>query len=129
MKLFLPLLLCLTLCFSCNEEKNNTNPEVLNSSSISEKTPAVAVNANSKVSMEISGMMCEIGCVRTIKSHLSKMEGITNVKMDFDTARAVDYAIVEFDSNFIQGNQMKAEIEDIANGIYQVKAFEKMKLK
>ncbi|MFK8038054.1 MAG: heavy-metal-associated domain-containing protein [Crocinitomicaceae bacterium] len=75
-------------------------------------------NATCKIS--IKGMTCEIGCVRTVKSHLSKMNGVLNVKMDFDTSRTVDFSGVEFDKNMISEDEMKAEIESIANGIYTV---------
>ncbi|MFD1551948.1 hypothetical protein DNU06_01385 [Putridiphycobacter roseus] len=125
MKILLTATLLSTLFLSCNEANTKTTTPKIQTENTLPKT----VSANSKTSFEVSGMMCEIGCVRTIKSHLSKMEGVTNIYMDFDTARAVDYSIVEFDSNFVNNKDMKAEIEDIANGIYEVTTIEKLALK
>ena len=75
-------------------------------------------NATAKLSIE--GMTCEIGCVRTVKSHLSKMEGVFEIDMDFDTSRVIDFSTVEFDTNLVSLADMKMEIESIANGIYHI---------
>jgi mercuric ion binding protein len=76
--------------------------------------------ANASSTFTIEGMTCEIGCVRTVKSHLSKMKGVIDINIDFDTARVKDYSTVNFDDRFVSEADIKAEIESIANGLYKV---------
>jgi len=112
-KFFVPLLL---LCFvSCQSTEN----EIEFVESIQQNTAYIASH-NATSTLSIEGMTCEIGCVRTVKSHLSKMNGILTVDMNFDTARTIDYSTVEFDTNLISETEMQAEIESIANGIYNI---------
>jgi len=114
MKLILYLLVCFSF-FACNNQQENSSQKEDNAQTL-ELT--AQHNASSKFSIE--GMTCEIGCVRTVKSHLSKMEGVIEIEMDFDTARTVDYSIVHYDKNLVSESEMKTEIESIANGIYSV---------
>lgn len=87
------------------------------SSKTIKETPATH-NSTSKFSIE--GMTCEIGCVRTVKSHLSKMNGVLAINMDFDTSRTINFSTIEYDKNMVSEEEMQAEIESIANGIYHV---------
>lgn len=116
MKVLLACCLFIVL-FSCSESKKQE--ETLNDNHNEE---IVAVNPvhNTTSTLSIEGMTCEIGCVRTVKSHLSKMNGVINIEMDFDTSRSVNFSTVDFDNNLISEQEMKEEIESIANGIYSV---------
>lgn len=76
--------------------------------------------ADSKVILEIAGMTCEMGCVSTIRNHVTQMKGNTNFEMDFNTERETDFATIEFDSRLLTTDEITAEIESIAQGIYSV---------
>ena len=102
---------------ACSGNSNTEKPFPNESSEeISLTTPI----HNSTSTFSIEGMTCEIGCVRTVKSHLSKMNGVIDIEMKFDTARTVDYSVVKFDSKLVSETEMKDEIESIANGLYSV---------
>lgn len=101
---------------SCNDSAHESTENLAKEN---ETTEITAVK-NDSVRFSIEGMTCEIGCVRTVKSRLSKMNGVLTIDMDFDTARTLDYANVTFDNRLVTTNDMKKEIESIANGIYSV---------
>ena len=100
-------LLILTLIFvSCGDKK----------SSIEQKKtkPAkeqLAANLKS-VEVDIKGMTCEIGCARTIQSKLSKVDGITYAKVNFDTKKG----IFTYDANKLSKNDIVKKIDKIAGG-------------
>ncbi|MFK8044408.1 MAG: heavy-metal-associated domain-containing protein [Crocinitomicaceae bacterium] len=114
MKPILYLLACLSF-FACkNQQENSNDKEELAS------TQQLIPEHNASTKISITGMTCEIGCVRTVKSHLSKMDGVIEIEMDFDTARTINYSVIQYDKNIVSENEMRTEIESIANGIYQV---------
>jgi len=78
------------------------------------------LKADSKIRMEISGMTCEMGCVSTIRNHVTTMKGVTKFEMDFTKERPTDFSTIEFDSRVISGKDIQTEIESIAQGIYSV---------
>ena len=70
-----------------------------------------------KVSLNIEGMTCEIGCARTIQSKLSKTEGVKFAEVNF----AEKHGIVEYDASLISENQIVEVVEKIAGGdLYKV---------
>ena len=73
--------LSLTNC-SENPPKTATPPAL----TTTVKTVAIQTET---VEMTIEGMMCAIGCAATIEKKLAKSEGIEEVKVDFDTNKAL----------------------------------------
>ena len=86
---------------ACNNEPKKT--EV--------KQEITAVNLQ-KVSLNISGMTCEIGCAKTIQSKLSKKGGIASAKVIFKDS----LAIVEYDANKISKTDIIAFVDGVAGG-------------
>jgi len=108
------------LIFACNTE--NTNESDNAAIQVIEKT-AIAkedIKEDSQIVMEISGMTCEMGCVSTIRNHVTQMKGSTNFEMNFDTERETDFATIAFDSRLLSQEDIKEEIESIAQGLYSV---------
>ena len=64
------------------------------------------------VSLNISGMTCEIGCAKTIQSKLSKKEGVASAKVIFTDS----IAKVEFDANKTSKEDLISFIDGIAGG-------------
>ncbi|MFY0602536.1 MAG: heavy-metal-associated domain-containing protein [Flavobacteriaceae bacterium] len=64
------------------------------------------------ISLDISGMTCEIGCAKLIQSKLSKKEGITMAKVVFKDS----IANVNFDANKISTKEIIGLIDGIADG-------------
>ena len=64
------------------------------------------------VSLNISGMTCEIGCAKTIQSKLSKKEGVASAKVVFTDS----IATINFDANKTSTEDLTAFINGIAGG-------------
>ena len=110
MKKLIVLLLVFT-AFSCNETKKKS----MNAKVETEKTEVVA-NYKS-IEVEIEGMTCEIGCARLIQSKLSKVEGVTYAKVNFESKKG----IFTFDSNKLDKAAITEKISNIAGGdLYSV---------
>lgn len=64
------------------------------------------------VSLNISGMTCEIGCAKTIQSKLSKKDGVASAKVVFKDSAAT----VAFDANKTSSEDLITFINGIAGG-------------
>ncbi|MFD2567163.1 cation transporter [Pseudotenacibaculum haliotis] len=89
---------------SCKKEAEKK--EVTN-----EKTEVLAADLQT-VSLNISGMTCEIGCAKTIQSKLSKKEGVASAKVVFTDSLAT----IEFDKNRTSKEDLISFIGGIAGG-------------
>jgi len=108
---FLFIALAGMVFLSCNEA-NKTTSNTVEPSNDTE----LAVNLQ-KISLNIEGMTCEIGCAKTIESKLSKAEGVTMASISFDKKQG----IVEFDANKTTTKKITAVVEKIAGGdLYEV---------
>ena len=107
---FLIVLLLLVSCQEKNEKKGAEKKIVTNKK-------VMAIADVKKVSLNIEGMTCEIGCARTIQSKLSKTKGVKSAKVNFEEKKGV----VEYDANKISEKQIIAIVEHIAGGdLYKV---------
>lgn len=71
-----------------------------------------------KVSVEIAGMTCEMGCAKLIESKLAKKQGVKNAEVSFKDSTG----IILFDKNTISQKEIVSTIEKIADGeLYKVK--------
>ena len=76
--------------------KQNTTPEVktVEVATITRTPKTLDPNATyAKAEFTISGMVCEIGCAKTIEKKLANMEGVKFATVDFDKK----LAMVEYD--------------------------------
>ena len=92
--------------FSCNETKKETEIE---KSEISKQE--IAANLKS-IEVEIEGMTCEIGCARMIQSKLSKVEGVTYSKVNFEAKKGQ----FTYDPNKLSKQDVVSKINGIAGG-------------
>jgi Cu+-exporting ATPase len=81
MKNTLLILVLIITTISCNNNKKETNLEKLKTNK-----PALAASYKS-LEVEIEGMTCEIGCARTIQSKVSKVDGVTYSKVNFEAKK------------------------------------------
>ena len=67
---------------------------------------------NAKITMDIEGMTCAMGCARAIEVELNNIEGIEGAKVDFESANAIlsyngslisESSIVNFVNNYRDG--------------------------
>ncbi|WP_075340825.1 cation transporter [Tenacibaculum agarivorans] len=66
------------------------------------------------VSLNISGMSCEVSCAKTIESKLAKKEGVLEAKVIFNDSLAT----VKYDANKINKGDLISVIEGIG-GLYK----------
>tara|TARA_R110001583_G_scaffold28190_2_gene100365 strand:- start:5456 stop:5821 length:366 start_codon:yes stop_codon:yes gene_type:complete len=104
MKKIASLLIIVLITVSCNETKKEDSTTTANKKE-------VAANYKS-IEVEIEGMTCEIGCARLIQSKLSKVDGITYTKVDFESKKG----IFTFDSNKLTKEDIALNVSKIADG-------------
>lgn len=106
MKKIILLLFLVSISISCKDTVNKSE----------EKQPIVAASYKT-VAMDIEGMTCEIGCARTIQSKVSKIEGVTYSKVDFDAKKGY----FTYDQHKINDEFIAKKIKGIAGGnLYRV---------
>ncbi|WP_456423460.1 heavy-metal-associated domain-containing protein [Lutibacter sp.] len=111
MKKIIPILILTFLFISCSENKKETVAK----KSEDQKTE-VAANYKS-IEVDIEGMTCEIGCARTIQSKLSKVDGVTYSKVNFEAKKG----IFTYDSNKLSEQDITNKISGIGGGdLYSV---------
>lgn len=106
MKKAISVLTIAFVLFSCTEtkkENSTAKPGI--------EKQEVAANYKS-IEVEIEGMTCEIGCAKTIESKLSKVEGITYSKVNFE-AKIGQFT---FDENKISQEDIAKKIDGIGGG-------------
>ncbi|WP_456464287.1 heavy-metal-associated domain-containing protein [Lutibacter sp.] len=111
MKNIIYTLLITFLFISCNENKKETVAK-----KIEVKNTEVAASYKS-IEIDIEGMTCEIGCAKTIQSKLSKVDGVTYSKVNFETKKG----IFTYDSNKLNKKDIVNKITGIGGGdLYSV---------
>ena len=73
--------------------------------------------SNQTVKLNISGMTCEHGCKNAIETKVAKVEVVSNVKVDFETA----VADISYDPSKTNPGDIIAVIQGIGGGLYQAK--------
>jgi copper chaperone CopZ len=66
--------------------------------------------------LEIKGMMCEVGCVAKVKKELLEQKGVSNVTVNFDIDREIDFATIEYDPKIETVQSLASVVTNIADG-------------
>ena len=99
MKPFLLSLTCLFVLFACTQQPKPAIKEINTHVEITKDSIA---NNLSEASFSISGMTCKMGCAKTIEKNLSKMEGVQQASVDFETSLAT----VLYNSSILQTDDL-----------------------
>jgi copper chaperone CopZ len=89
-----------------------------------DRNPAQEEQASDEVSTKnllvvdyaIEGMVCAMGCAKTIQDEVADMDGVTACDVDFEEGKAE----IEFDQSIVSEKEIIAKIESIADGQYKV---------
>ncbi|PID68789.1 MAG: heavy metal transporter [Flavobacteriales bacterium] len=102
---------------SCkNKESEATVNSNSNAVTVADDSPIDPANLK-KVSFNIEGMTCEIGCAKTIQSKLAKSKGVQNAVVNFDEK----LGNVTYDSSKISVESIVEIVEKIGGGdLYSV---------
>lgn len=99
MKSFIFSLTCLVVLFACTQQPK---PEIKEVSTNVQMNQKVIDGELSEASFSISGMMCKMGCAKAIETNLSKMEGVQQASVDFETSLAT----VLYNSSILQTDDL-----------------------
>lgn len=94
--------------YSCSKTSEADNLQV------PPKTDVAIVVPNKLLSLEISGMTCEMGCGSEIRKKLIATGAVERVKFDFKMGREVNKAEISFDNTKISEDKI-AEIVSLMN--------------
>jgi copper chaperone CopZ len=89
-----------------------------------EQEQAPKVEANATLSVEIEGMMCEMGCGGSIRKELKSTGGVARVQYDFEEDREVNTAIISFDSNKVSAAEMIKRIKTMNDKQFTVHSYQ-----
>ncbi|NMH27032.1 heavy-metal-associated domain-containing protein [Flavobacterium silvaticum] len=76
------------------------------------KSMTMAAAKPETASFKIDGMVCAVGCAKTLEKKLAAMDGVSKVSIDFEKKEAV----VEFDANKQTPEKLAAAVESTADG-------------
>ena len=105
MKSFVFSLSLLFAVFACTQ---HSKPEIKEVSTTAQMNGKVIDGELSETSFSISGMMCKLGCAKTIETNLSKMEGVQEASVDFETSLAT----VIYNSSIVQTDDLVKTVTD-----------------
>ena len=98
MKLIATFLLFIFLFSACSAEKNDN--KVIRKVSVKSYVAPI-VHADRLLTIEIEGMMCEMGCGASIRKELKGTAAVSSVEYDFVEDREVNVAKIAFDKDKI----------------------------
>lgn len=104
---FFWMLFLMLVAFSCSSDKSST-------------TPSEGIHARKVASIEIKGMVCEMGCGSEIRKSLKASGAVSSCDFDFKEGRDINTASVLFDDSKISVSQLKTIIEGLNNHQYSV---------
>ena len=105
MKSFVFSLTLLFAVFACTQ---HSKPEIKEVTTTAQMNGKVIDGELSETSFSISGMMCKMGCAKTIETNLSKMEGVQEAYVDFETSLAT----VIYNSSIVQTDDLVKTVTD-----------------
>lgn len=80
--------------------------------SASEKTTAAVAAKPETASFKIDGMVCAVGCAKTIEKKLASLDGVTKATVDYDKKEAT----VEFDAAVQTPEKLVETVEKVGDG-------------
>lgn len=104
-----------TVLIACGGNKENEEEQP-------SENPTAEVSAENLMMADykIDGMVCAMGCAKTIEEEIGSIEGVTASFVDFESGKAH----FEFDKTIVSENNLISKIESIADGQYKVSAWE-----
>ena len=112
-KIFLVSLVALVLN-SCNQ--TSSSKQVL----AVKKKEIPTVKSNTKITFEVEGMVCKMGCGGAIRKELIHAGGVERVQVDFVKEAKSQAITVHYDSTLTDITQLKKRIEQTNDGQFTV---------
>ncbi len=112
-KIILVSLVAIVLC-ACNQ--TNSSKQVLAVT----KKEIPAVKSNAKITFNVAGMVCKMGCGGAIRKDLMHAGGVERVQVDFVEEAKSQAITVHYDSTLTDITQLKKRIEQTNDGQFTV---------
>lgn len=80
------------------------------------KTDVASVKEIVSVNYAVEGMVCSLGCAKTIQKEVAAIEGVSSCDVSFEDKKAH----IEFDKSQLSEKEIIAIIEGVADGQYKV---------
>jgi len=116
MKKILGGVFLLTLFFACGQSEN----QIQVAKKVDKKEIPVTVNANKTISLNIEGMVCEMGCGSSIRKALKDTKAVDRCSFDFKDERKVNVATISFDSTAISQDKIVSIISSLNDKQFKV---------
>jgi len=102
---FIGILLILTSCSTETKQANAT---------VAKKTEQIIkVNSNATLSVNVEGMVCEMGCGSAIRKALKETNAVEQCSFDFKDERKVNTATISYDSTAISKEKILSVINTL----------------
>jgi len=99
---------------SCNQ--TSSSKQVL----AGKKKEIPTVKSNTKITFEVEGMVCKMGCGGAIRKNLIQAGGVERVQVDFVEEAKSQAITVHYDSTLTDITQLKKRIEQTNDGQFTV---------
>ncbi len=85
-----------------------------------EEIAAAEVHPNQVLTMEIDGMVCQMGCGGSIRKGLKGTNGVASVEFDFEEERKTNIAKIAFDKSIVTSEELIKVVADLNDGQFLV---------
>lgn len=99
---------------ACNQTNSSTQVLAL------KKEQKHVVKSNAKITFNVEGLVCKMGCGGVIRKNLLQAGGVERVEVDFVEEAKSQEITVHFDSTLINIPQLKKRIEQANEGQFTV---------
>jgi copper chaperone CopZ len=116
MKKFFGGVVLLTLFVACGQPEK----QVEVAKQVEKKETPISVNANKTITLNIEGMVCEMGCGSSIRKALKDTKAVDRCSFDFKDERKVNVATISFDSTIISQDKIVSIISSLNDNQFKV---------
>lgn len=109
------------LLSACSDSPEDT-------SSNNNEQSVAAVIPNSVATMEIDGMVCQMGCGASIRKELTATGGVSNCEFDFEDGRETNVATVAYDNQTVSEKELIKLVSTINDNQFTVGSTESTEL-
>lgn len=115
-------------CGDKSEKKEGSDEDKSKEAVIIKAPQGTDVIPNMLADISLSGVVCEIKCVETVKSLLANMIGVTEIEINYNSDGRLNHATLKFDDKKITDEQMLTALENFNNGAFKVDKIDIKKL-
>lgn len=103
------------LLSACSSEPKSENVETTEV-----ETTDVVVNPNQLLTMEIDGMVCQMGCGGSIRKGLKETNGVASVEFDYEDERKTNVAKIAYDKSIVSSEELIKVVANLNDGQFLV---------